>query len=260
MKKIFISFCNQVNGYNSAALIQIHQTHSEAKEFFSLCRVMDASVDIDVNDFLNFEDILAEVELGFIALINRNEILTIMTKEQSTQKIIEYAQETLTDDELKKIREIDLFEKLSVEDEALKNRVLKLITEMSGYGLEDTQAQIEVAKIYDKLQDELVAQFHFTKELVKNFKNNPEKYANAKCLEDNNEVEEKENIEGEYLLFKLYEYANLLIVFSTCEEDEFQLIECENDFIWDDKKELLELSHESLVYRLQKLTTKGLSC
>ena len=258
MKKIFISFNNQVNGYNSAVLIHIHKTHPEAKEFFSLCRSLDDSVDVNVNDFLDFEDILAEVKLDFIALIDRNEILNIMTKEQSTQKIIEYVQETLNDDELKKIRMIELFEKLSVEDEALKIQVLQSIAEMSGYGLEDTEAEIEVAKIYEKLQDELVVQFHFGKELIKNFKCNPEKYANSKCLEENNEVEEKESIKGEYLLFKLYEYANLVIVFSTCEEDGFQLLECENNFIWNDKKEILELYRENLVYRFQKLNKQEL--
>ena len=252
MKKIFISFNNQNNAYNSATLIHILQTHPEAKEFYSLCRILDARIDIDINDFLNFEDILAEVELGFIAVIDRNEILDIAIKEQSTQNIIKYAQETLSDYELKKIRVIDLFEKLTLEDEVLKNKVLRLIAEMSGYTLEHEEAQVEVTKIYEKLQDELVAEFHFSKELIINFKNNTEKYAYAKCLKDNNEVEEKENIEEEYLLFKLYEYANLLIVFSTCEEDEFQLLECENDFTWHDKKEILELHRDSLVYRFKK--------
>ena len=259
MKKIFISFSNQTNGYNSAALIQILENNPEAKEFFTLSRVYDNSIDIDVNDFLNFEDILAQIKLDFLAFIDRRKILNMIEEEQSTQKIIEYVQLFLNDAELNKIREIDLFEKLTLKDEALRNRVLKLIAEMSGYGLDDTEAEIEVAKIYDKLQDELVVEFHFGKELIINFKKNPERYAHVQCVEDNNQFGEKEDIEGEFTLIKLYEYANLLIVFSTYKEDDFQLLECKNNFIWNDKKEILELYRESLVYRFEKLTIKGLS-
>lgn len=257
MYKIYIDFSNQENGYNSAALIHLLQENPDVKEFYSVSKVLDEDIDFNVNDFLDFEKILAKIEIPFLLMIDRGSIPDIMYEEQSTQKIIEYVQKTLNEDELNQIKKIDLFDSKNKEDEDIRKKVLQLISDMSGYDSKDTESQIEIAIIYEKLQDELVAQFHFTKELVENFKINPESFAYALCLEDANEVEEKENISKEYVLLKHYEYANLLIIFSTSIYHEFQLIECENDFLWNEEKEILELYRENrLIYTFQKLNNK----
>ena len=260
MHKIYIDFSNQENGYCSAALMHIIQRHEEAEEYYSLSRILDEDIDLNVNDFMKFEDILAKMEIQFIPFITRERIIDIINEEQSTQKIIEHVQKKLNEYELNQIKKIDIFDSTNQENEDTRRKVLQIISDMSGYDSENIDAQVEIAIIYEKLQDELVAQFHFSKELVENFKQKPKSFAYALCLEDANEVAEKENIRNAYVLLKYYEYSNLVIIFFTCGEDEFQLIEYENNFFWNEEKELLELYRaNNLIYVFQKLTIEETS-
>ena len=130
-------------------------------------------------------------------------------------KAIDILKENLSDDILDSVK-YGSYDKPNIS-------VIELIKSIFKIEEDTVEHQIEIMNIYCTLQDELVMEVHFPRERIKAFKNNPKKYANAKCIDDDSAY--ICNYLDKYVLIKEYKYAKTFIIFYVTDDNETCLFE-----------------------------------
>ncbi len=148
-------------------------------------------------------------------------------------KAIDILKENLSDDILDSVK-YGSYDKPNIS-------VIELIKSTFEIEEDIVEHQIEIMNIYCTLQDELVMEVHFPRERIKAFKNNPKKYANAKCIDDDS-IYICDYLD-KYILIKEYEHAKTFIIFYVTDDNQTCLFE-ENTYEFEIVRDALTLTLE----------------